>query len=101
MATAPALPAFQPALGPQPANSTLYSPQQVTLVLKEKVWSLSGDTFTVHTADGADVLQVKGKLASLHSKKTFTDMAGQEIFVLAEKKLKLFKTFHAENAAGA
>lgn len=34
------------------------------------------------------------------SKKTFTDMSGAEIFVLAEKKLKLFKTFHAESPAG-
>lgn len=96
-----ALPAFQPPLGPQPANGPLYSPQQVTLVLREKVWSLSGDTFTVHTADGANVMQVKGKLASLRSKKTFTDMHGNELFVLAEKRLKIFKTFHADSAAGA
>ncbi|KAF2211457.1 hypothetical protein CERZMDRAFT_112557 [Cercospora zeae-maydis SCOH1-5] len=97
---APALPPFEPPLGPQPLIGTLYSPQQVTLVLREKVFSLSGDTFTVQTVEGANVLQVKGKIASLHSKKTFTDMSGLEIFVLAEKKLKLFKTFHAESPAG-
>lgn len=55
----------------------------------------------MHTADGANVMQVKGKLASLRSKKTFTDMHGNELFVLAEKRLKIFKTFHADSAAGA
>ncbi|CAK1355531.1 uncharacterized protein RHO25_000789 [Cercospora beticola] len=100
MAAPAALPPFEPPLGPQPLVGTLYSPQQVTLVLREKVFSLSGDTFTVQTAEGVNVLQVKGKVASLHSKKTFTDMSGAEIFVLAEKKLKLFKTFHAESPAG-
>ncbi|KAI5370086.1 Putative tubby-like protein [Septoria linicola] len=134
MATPPALQAFEPHLGPQPASNTLYSPQQVTLILKEKVFSLSGDTFTVQTAEGTNVLQVKGKVASLHARKTFSDMAGEqyfssillgvhhwkrsysfatpmnadvpgifigaEILVLAEKKLKLFKTFYGESPAG-
>ncbi|GIZ40270.1 hypothetical protein CKM354_000361600 [Cercospora kikuchii] len=84
MAAPAALPPFETPLGPQPLVGTLYSPQQVTLVLREKVFSLTGDTFTVQTAEGVNVLQVKGK----------------EIFVLAEKKLKLFKTFHAESPAG-
>lgn len=93
------LQAFEPALGPQPVNTVLYSPQQVTLVLTEKVWSI-GDNFTVQTADGAHILQVKGKVVSLHGKKKFSDMAGNELFVLAEKKLKLHKTFHGEASAG-
>lgn len=61
MAAPAALPPFEPPLGPQPLVGTLYSPQQVTLVLREKVFSLSGDTFTVQTAEGVNVLQVKGK----------------------------------------
>lgn len=98
--TAPALAPFQPALGPQPHSPVLYSGNQVILRLKEKVLSLGGDDFTVQTAEGLDVLKVKGKVVSLHQKKKFTDMAGTEIFTLSEKKLKLFKTFHGEAAGG-
>ncbi|CAK1356749.1 hypothetical protein CB0940_12035 [Cercospora beticola] len=94
----PVLQSFQPPLGPS-SNEQLYSPQQITLTLTEKVWAL-GDTFTVHTADGAQIMQVKGKVVSLHGKKKFSDMAGNELFTLAEKKLKLHKTFHAEAPTG-
>ncbi|KAF2207234.1 hypothetical protein CERZMDRAFT_51442 [Cercospora zeae-maydis SCOH1-5] len=95
----PVLPAFQAPLGPQPHNDQFYSPQQITLTLTEKVWAI-GDTFTVQTADGAHIMQVKGKVVSLHGKKKFSDMAGNEIFTLAEKKLKLHKTFHADAPTG-
>lgn len=56
-----ALQAFNPPLGPQPAGA-LYAPQQVTLCMKEKVFSLTGDSFHVKTVDGADVMLVKGKI---------------------------------------
>lgn len=59
-----ALQAFNPPLGPQPAG-VLYAPQQVTLCMKEKVFSLTGDSFHVKTVDGADVMLVKGKHGSL------------------------------------
>jgi hypothetical protein len=54
---AQALVPFQPPLGPQPANTIYYSPNQVVLCMKEKVWSLSGDDFTVKTVDGHDILK--------------------------------------------
>lgn len=96
----PQLTAFQPPLGPQPANNALYSPDQVTLQMKEKVLSLSGDDFTVKTVDGMDVCKVEGKTLSLHSKKTFTDMAGKEIFELSNKTLALFKSFRGTSPSG-
>lgn len=49
---APHLTPFNPPLGPQPANAHFYSPSQTTLQMKEKVFSLSGDDFTVKTVDG-------------------------------------------------
>ncbi|KAF7193977.1 Protein LURP-one-related 10 [Pseudocercospora fuligena] len=96
----PALAPFQPPLGPQPASPILYSANQVVLRMKEKVWSLSGDDFTVQTVEGAHIMKVKGKLVSIHNKKKFVDMQNNEIFTLSEKKLKLNKTFHGE-APGA
>jgi uncharacterized protein YxjI len=94
------LPAFTPPLGPQAPNPAFYSPNQVTLQLKEKVFSLTGDDFTVQTVDGFPVCKVKGKLISLHGKKVFTDMAGQELFELKSKTLALFKSFTATSAVG-
>jgi uncharacterized protein YxjI len=91
---------FIPPLGPQPANPVLYSNQPVTLTLKEKVLSLTGDSFTVQTVSGAHLLQIKPKKISLHQKKAFLTMDGQELFTLSHKTLALFKSFTAESERG-
>lgn len=75
----PALTAVNPALGPQPPNPKYYQPQEVTLAMREKVFSLTGDDFTVKTVDGMDVMKCKAKLVSLHGKKKFSDMQDNEI----------------------
>lgn len=46
------------------------------------------------------ILKVKGKVVSLSGKKTFTDLQGQELFVLSQKLLKLHPTFTADGAGG-
>lgn len=94
------LAAFQPPLGPQPANAHFYAAQQVTLQMKEKVFSLSGDDFAVKTVEGLEVCKCKGKVLSFHDKKEFTDMAGKDLFTLRDKKLALFKSFIAESHEG-
>jgi len=94
------LAAFTPPLGPQPPNPAFYSPNQVTLQMREKVFSLTGDDFIVQTVDGLPICKVKGKLISLHGKKAFTDMAGQEIFDLKSKTLALFKSFTGTSPVG-
>ncbi|EGP91871.1 unnamed protein product [Zymoseptoria tritici ST99CH_1A5] len=97
-ATPVALQEFIPPLGPQPANPVLYSPQPVTLLLKEKVLSLTGDGFTiVNAATSQPVVLLKPKKISLHSTKVFTDPAGVELFSLSHKTLALFKSFTAES----
>jgi len=83
-------------LGPQPANPHFYSPNQQTLQMKEKVFSLSGDDFTVTTVDGIEVCKCKGKVMSVSDKKKFTDMQGNEIYTLKNKLLSIHKSFHAE-----
>lgn len=94
MAKVPAMAPFQPPLGPQPAGK-FYSPHEVVLALKERVFSLSGDDFTVRTAEGQDVLKVKGKFISLRDSKKFTDMQENEIFTLQNKLLSIHKSFYA------
>ena len=58
--------AFNPPLGPTLSQC---HPEQVTLHMKEKAFSLSGDDFTVKTVAGLEVCKCKGKILSLSDKK--------------------------------
>lgn len=60
------LTAFNPALGPSLSQC---HPEPVTLHMKEKAFSLSGEDFTVKTVGGVEVCKCKGKLLSLSDKK--------------------------------
>lgn len=91
---------FIPPLGPQPANPAIYSPEPITLQMKEKVLSLSGDDFTITTTTGTPVCKCKGKLISLHGTKTFTDVAGTELFTVKKKTFALQKSFVCESPHG-
>ena len=71
---APHLAPFNPPLGPQPNNAHFYSPNAVTLAMKESVFSLSGDDFAVKTTDGLEVCKCKGRVVSIRDKKKFTDV---------------------------
>ncbi|TKA80401.1 hypothetical protein B0A55_01890 [Friedmanniomyces simplex] len=97
---APHLSPCTPALGPQPVSAQLYSPNQTTLVMKEKVFSLTGDDFTVRTVDGLDICKCKGKMVSAHDSKKFTDTTGTELFTLKNKMLSLHKSFHGDSPHG-
>lgn len=68
--------------------------------MKEKVFSLTGDDFTVKTVDGIEVCKCHGKVMSIKDKKKFTDTAGKEIFMLKNKMLSVFKSFHGESPDG-
>lgn len=97
---APSLAPIQPPLGPQPPNAKLYTPHQATLALKEKVFSLSGDDFTIKTAEGISICKCKGKMISLRDKKKFTDMQENEIFTLSNKMMSIHKSFTGETPDG-
>jgi uncharacterized protein YxjI len=91
---------FNPPLGPQPANAAFYSPQPTTLQMKEKILSLSGDDFTISTADGTPVCKCKGKVFSLHGTKAFTDLQGNELFTVKKKMLAIQKSFVCDSPQG-
>ena len=96
----PSLAPINPPLGAQPPNAKFYSPHQTTLALKEKVFSLSGDDFTIKTADGISICKCKGKMISLRDKKKFTDMQENEIFTLSNKMMSIHKSFRGETPDG-
>ena len=69
-------------------------------MLKEKILSLSGDTFDVKTIHGMPIFQVKGEVFSLSGRKRVMDMAGNVLFTIRKKLLALHATFYAEDPNG-
>lgn len=65
-ATMAPLMAFNPPLGVHPQ---FYFPQENVLHMKEKAFSLSGDDFTIKTANGTEICKCKGKVLSISDKK--------------------------------
>ncbi len=68
--TAPAPAQLVPANPPIAVFKNYVAQRPTTLVLKEKVWSLSGDSFSVKdAATGQPVVKVAGKVLSLRDRK--------------------------------
>jgi uncharacterized protein YxjI len=93
--------------------------QQMTLVMKEKVFSFSGDDFSVKDQFGNVVIRCEGKALSWSDKKRafpchtrdvcavltrptteFSDAAGNHLFDLKNKHFHIHKTLEAEDPAG-
>jgi uncharacterized protein YxjI len=68
--------------------------------MKEKVWSLSGDTFHIVDQNGHEVVQCRGKAFSLSDRKEFADSSGRPLFSLRTRHFSLHKSFYAEDASG-
>lgn len=65
------------------------APQPTVLAMKEKLWSLSGDSFKILNAHSGDVaFQIKAKAISLREKTHLLDANGNEIACF-QSKLKL------------
>ncbi|KAE8380088.1 tubby C-terminal-like domain-containing protein [Aspergillus bertholletiae] len=76
------------------------APQTETLVLKEKVLSLSGDSFDVKMASGQPIFQIKAKHLSISGRKSVFDMAGDHLFDIVKQHLHIHSTFAAEAPDG-
>lgn len=71
-----------------------------TIVLKEKVLSLSGDSFDIKTADGAPLLKVKGKHMTISGRKSVYDLADNHLFDIVKEHFHLHSTYAAEDPTG-
>ncbi|RDL39319.1 uncharacterized protein BP5553_03659 [Venustampulla echinocandica] len=91
------LPPISPALG---LNTAFCRPTQTTLVLKEKVWSLSGDSFRIVDENGIEVVQCRGQVFSLSSRKEFADATGKLLFHLRQELFTIRKCFYGETVTG-
>jgi uncharacterized protein YxjI len=74
--------------------------QPETLVLKEKVLSLSGDSFSIKLANGTPILQVEGKVLSISGRKKVSDMQGTHLFSIVKEHLHIHATYVVESAKG-
>lgn len=90
-----ALPARRTALG---LNSAFVTQAGEELVLKEKLASLSGDSFSVMTADNRAIVQVKGEAFSLSGRKHVLDMNGNNLFDIRKEHFTLFSAYYCEDA---
>jgi uncharacterized protein YxjI len=75
-------------------------PYPTTIVLKEHVLSLTGDSFSIKMEDGTPILQVEGKILSISGRKKVRDMAGNHLFDIVKEHLHIHTTFAIEDPQG-
>ena len=61
----------------------------VTLLLQEKVFSLTGDDFKITDLYGNPYFMIQGKYFTLHQRKNFFDLYGKPIFNIKQEILSL------------
>ncbi|KAM0201241.1 hypothetical protein ACHAPA_002414 [Fusarium lateritium] len=74
--------------------------QTETLVLKEKVMSLTGDSFEIKLANGQPILKVEGKVMSISGRKKVFDMNGNHLFSIVKELLHIHATYVVEDPNG-
>jgi uncharacterized protein YxjI len=74
--------------------------QTETLVLREKVMSLSGDNFDIKLANGQPILKVEGKVMSISGRKKVYDMNGNHIFSIVKEHFHIHTTYVVEDPRG-
>lgn len=68
-----------------------------TLVLREKVLSVSGDSFEIKLANGETLIKVHGSWISLSGRKKVEDAQGKHLFDIAKEHLHLHTTYAIED----
>lgn len=92
------------ALAPVPQQLGIWNQflarQSETVILREKVMSLSGDSFDITLQTGQPILRVQGKVMSLSGRKSVFDLSGNHLFDIVKEHLHIHATFAAVNPAG-
>lgn len=71
-----------------------------TLVLKEKVMSLSGDSFDITNAQGTPFMKIKGKHMTISGRKSVYDMHDNHLYDIVKEHFHLHSTYAAEDPSG-
>lgn len=76
------------------------SQQPQTIVLKEKVLSVSGDSFDIKLDNGQPLLKVKGAWVSLSGRKKVEDASGKHLFDIVKELMHIHTTYAFEDTHG-
>lgn len=96
-----ALPSLPPLPHPIAIFPQFTARQCECLKLRERMLSLSGDSFHVNTHPGNQgVLQVQGSAFSLSGRKQVCDMSGQHLFTIRKQHFSIPATYYAEDPSG-
>lgn len=74
--------------------------QSETIIMREKVLSLTGDSFEVKLASGQSILKVEGKVMSISGRKKVFDMAGTHLFDIVKEHFHIHTTYAIESPSG-
>ncbi|KAF2755383.1 DUF567-domain-containing protein [Pseudovirgaria hyperparasitica] len=74
--------------------------QPTSLMIKERVMSLSSDNFEIYTVDGKMAFKVAGKYFSLSGRKELYDSNNKHLFTIRKRHLTIHTTFYLEDPAG-
>ncbi|OQE28373.1 hypothetical protein PENSTE_c003G09566 [Penicillium steckii] len=72
--------------------------QPTTLVLKEKVLSISKDSFDIKLENGSSILKVNGAWPSFSGRKKVEDMNGNHLYDLRKEHLHIHTTYYMQDA---
>ncbi|KAJ5368786.1 uncharacterized protein N7496_008546 [Penicillium cataractarum] len=89
---------LQPFLEPIAIFDQFVAKEPQTLVMKEKVLSVSGDSFEVKLANGQSLLKVHGAWVSISGRKKVEDIHGKHLFDIVKEHLHLHTTYAIEDS---
>ncbi|KAI5467914.1 tubby C-terminal-like domain-containing protein [Mariannaea sp. PMI_226] len=67
--------------------------QPEALILREKVLSLSGDSFEIKLASGRPIFKVEGKFLTISGRKCLYDMEGNHLFDIYKEHFHIHTTY--------
>lgn len=71
-----------------------------TIIMRERLSTLSNGAFRVTTIDGTPLLQITADTFSISARKRVLDMAGNHLFTLRSQYFSIPHSFYAESPAG-
>ncbi|KAJ5112047.1 hypothetical protein N7532_000092 [Penicillium argentinense] len=86
-----------PVAEPIAINQQFVSSEPQTLVLKEKVLSVTGDSFEIKLANGQPLLKVHGAWVSISGRKKVEDAQGKHLFDIVKEHLHIHTTYALED----
>lgn len=88
---------LEPVVEPLALFDQFVSPEPQTIVLREKVLSVSGDSFDIKLANGQTILKVHGAWVSLSGRKKVEDAHGNHLFDIVKEHLHIHSTYAIED----